>query len=70
MIWSLQLSFTLKHTATILKSDEVDFLWSPLPERQMVWLPSAEVRQKLDELDQTELEVSRTDNLLLLLPSL
>ena len=35
------------------------------PEIQMVWLPSAEVRQKLNELDQAELEVSLTEDLLL-----
>lgn len=31
----------------------------------MVWLSGAEVRKKLNELDQTELEVCLTDDLLL-----
>ena len=32
----------------------------------MAWMPSTEVRNKLNELDQTELEVRLTEKLLLL----
>ena len=44
---------------------EEDDLVAPVifhPEIQMDWLPSAEVRQKLNELDQAELEVSLTED--------
>ena len=61
MIWSLQLFFTLHHS----DHKKVFTLSLLKPKIQMVWLLSAEVRQKLIELDQAELEVSFTEDLLL-----